>query len=193
MAFIGNMDETPVYFDLVPNKVVDRVGVRSCIVRTTGAEKRHITVALTVTANGEMLPPFIIFKGKRQPRLQVCDAVTQQYWFLFELLTIFSMQVPEGVIVRVQQKAWMDKKLMLVYLKEIWKPYIDRIAEEVGLTDTASLLVLDSFRGHTAGAVQEALKEMSTKAPIFPWGCTSKVQPLDVCVNKPFKQLLKAS
>lgn len=39
MAFIGNMDETPVYFDLVPSKVVDRVGVKSCIVRTTGAEK----------------------------------------------------------------------------------------------------------------------------------------------------------
>ena len=83
MAFIGSMVETPVYFDLVPSKVVDRVGAKSCIVRTTGSEKRHVTVALTVTANGEMLPPFIIFKEKRQPKLQVC----------------------EGIIVKVQQKA----------------------------------------------------------------------------------------
>ena len=46
MAFVGNMDETPMYFDLVPSKVVDRVGAKSCIVKTTGAEKRHIAVTL---------------------------------------------------------------------------------------------------------------------------------------------------
>lgn len=74
MAFIGNMDET-LYFDLVPNKAVDWVGAKPCIVRTTGAEKRHITVALTVTTNGEMLPPFVIFKWKRQPKVEVCDSL----------------------------------------------------------------------------------------------------------------------
>ena len=46
-ALIGNMDEMPVYFDLVPNKTIDRVGAKSCIIRSTGAEKRHITVVLT--------------------------------------------------------------------------------------------------------------------------------------------------
>ena len=66
MAVIWNMDETPMYFDL-PSKVVDRVGAKSCIVKTTGAEKRHITIAMTVTANGEMLPPFIIFKESGKP------------------------------------------------------------------------------------------------------------------------------
>ena len=72
----------------------------------------------------------------------------------------------------------MDEKLMLVYLKEIWRPYIDRVAEEVGLTDTASLLVLDSFKAHTTDAVQEALKEINTKAPIIPGGVLQKCSPL---------------
>ena len=72
MSFIGNMDETPVYFHLVLSKVVDKNEVKSCIVKTTGADKRHITVTLTVTANGEMLAPFIIFKGKLQPQVEVC-------------------------------------------------------------------------------------------------------------------------
>ena len=87
----------------------------------------------------------------------------------------------------------MDEKLMIVYLQKIWKPYVDKVTEEVGLTDTASLLVLDCFKGHTTDAVKETLEKMNTKAPIIPGGCISKVQPLDVCVNKPFKQLLRAS
>ena len=62
-ALIGNMDETPAYFDLVPSKSVDRVGAKSCIIRSTGAEKRHITVVLTVTASGSLLPSMVIFKG----------------------------------------------------------------------------------------------------------------------------------
>ena len=49
---IGNMDETPVYFDLVSNKVVDRKGAKDCCVNTTDAKKRHVTVFLTVMADG---------------------------------------------------------------------------------------------------------------------------------------------
>ena len=58
---IINMDETPVYFDVVPTKTVDQKGVKSVKVRTTGSEKRHITGALACTAAGDMLPPMIIF------------------------------------------------------------------------------------------------------------------------------------
>ncbi len=94
-ALIGNMDETPAYFDLVPGKTV---GVKSCIIRSTGAEKRHITIVLTVTANGSMLPPMVIFKGKRRLKLKA----------------------PEGVLVCMQTKAWMDEELMELYLQRIW-------------------------------------------------------------------------
>ena len=87
-ALIGNMDETPAYFNLVPNQSIDRVGAKSCIIWTTGAEKRHITIVLTVTASGSMLPPMIIFKGKRKLKLRA----------------------PEEILVRVQSKAWMDEE-----------------------------------------------------------------------------------
>ena len=32
---------------------------------------------------------------------------------------MLSMQVPDGVVVKVQQKAWMDEKLMLVYSQKV--------------------------------------------------------------------------
>ena len=85
LAFIGNMDETTVYFDLVPDRVVDTIGVKSVLVNSTGGEKRHITVALTVTANGEIPTPFIIFKGKRQPKLEVITdyTLTEHFKYCF--------------------------------------------------------------------------------------------------------------
>ena len=57
------MDETPIYFDIVPGKTIERRGKKTVKVRTTGSEERHITVVLAATASGLFLPPVIIFKG----------------------------------------------------------------------------------------------------------------------------------
>ena len=73
---ILNMDETPVFFDTVPNKTVDIKGTKTVKVRTTRSEKRHVTLVLTVTASGEMLPPMVIFKGKRT--IGCCNKQTLQ-------------------------------------------------------------------------------------------------------------------
>jgi hypothetical protein len=54
------MDETPLYFDIVPGKTIERIGMKTVKVRTTGSEKRHITVVLRCTAAGDFLPPMII-------------------------------------------------------------------------------------------------------------------------------------
>lgn len=39
-ALIANMDETPIYLDIVPSKTVDRKGKKSIQVRTTNSEKK---------------------------------------------------------------------------------------------------------------------------------------------------------
>ncbi len=61
----GNMDETSVYFDIVPGKTLEVRG-KTVKVRTTGYEKRHITVVLSCTASGDLMPPMITFKGKTE-------------------------------------------------------------------------------------------------------------------------------
>ena len=60
----GNMDETPVYMDMVPSKTVDVKGGKTIKIRTTKSEKSRVTAALSCTAAGNMLPPMIIFKDK---------------------------------------------------------------------------------------------------------------------------------
>lgn len=44
--YIINMDETPVFFDIVPNQTVDVQGKKAIIIRTSGSDKRHVTVML---------------------------------------------------------------------------------------------------------------------------------------------------
>ena len=60
---IGNMDETPIYMDMVPSKTVDVKGKKTIKVRTTKSEKNRATATLACTAAGNMLPPMIVFKG----------------------------------------------------------------------------------------------------------------------------------
>lgn len=98
---LWNMDETPVYFDIVPGKTIEVRGKKTVKVRTTGLEKRHLTVVLSCTANGDLLPPMIIFKGKTDRSIR-------------------GLKAPAGVIVAYQQKGWMDGDLMLKWIDGVW-------------------------------------------------------------------------
>lgn len=54
-----------------------------------------------------------------------------------------------------------------------------------------SLLVLDSFRGHLGENVRWELEELRIEIAIIPGGLPSVLQPLDVCVSKPFKDSVR--
>ena len=60
---IGNMDKTPLYFDMVPSCTIEK-GAKEVRVKTTGAGKRCVTIILACFASGKTLTPMIIFKGK---------------------------------------------------------------------------------------------------------------------------------
>lgn len=62
---IGNMDKTPLYFDMIPSRSLEKRGAKEVPVKSTGAQKRHITVVLACTGAGKTLPPMIIFKGNK--------------------------------------------------------------------------------------------------------------------------------
>ena len=63
---IANMDKTPIYFDTVPAKTVNRKGAKTVHIRTTGSNKRRVTAAICCTAAGTFLPAFVISKEKPQ-------------------------------------------------------------------------------------------------------------------------------
>lgn len=127
-------------------------------------KKQRTTVMLCCTADGRKLPPYIIFKRKTLPAGE---------------------KFPRNVVVRVHDKGWMCSGLMEDWVKTVWE------RRPGAALCKHSLLVLDSYRGHLTDNVKTALSRAGTDIAIIPGGMTSQLQPLDVAINKPFKDRLR--
>lgn len=160
---VGNMDEVPVPFDIVSGRTVEEKGKKDVLITTTGNEKSNMTVVLSVTASGEKLNPLIIFKRKTVPKVQF----------------------PPGVVVRANPKGWMEEKLMGDWVDCCWNTRLERNPDP-----TKSLIILDSARCHLTEVGREAMKK-SSKVAVIPGGLTKLLQPLDISVNKSFKDNLR--
>ncbi|CAL4124578.1 unnamed protein product, partial [Meganyctiphanes norvegica] len=99
MVCIGNMDETPVNMDMVPRSTVNKKGEKTVLVKTTGHEKTRYTVVLAALANGDKLPPMLIFKRKTMPKIRF----------------------PKGVLVHCNEKGWMDQEACKLWVRRIWQ------------------------------------------------------------------------
>ena len=158
-SLVANMDKTPAFFDMILAKSICKTGSKECIVWTSGSEKKYFTIVLSVTADGTMLPPMLICKGKTDK-------------------TIKKLHIPKGFIVKTQEKSWMDEGLMEVWVEEIWLKYVREVSKQLGFDN--SLLTFDAFSAHKTDDVQS--KQVKNKSDILmiPPRCTSKCQPMDI-------------
>uniref|UniRef100_A0A672HC27 HTH CENPB-type domain-containing protein n=1 Tax=Salarias fasciatus TaxID=181472 RepID=A0A672HC27_SALFA len=130
---------------------------------TDQTPKSRITVMLTCLADGTKLPLYVVLRRKTIPK----------------------EPMPPGIIVRAQEKGWMETELVVDWLKVVWG------RRHGGLRKTRNMLVLDAFRGHLTEPVKKQLRSMNGDIVIIPGGMTSQLQVLDVVVNKPFKDNLR--
>ena len=138
------MDETPAFFDMIPAKSICKAGSKECVVRTSSSEKKHITIVLSATADGKMLPPMIIFKGTTEKTIQ-------------------KLRVLERFVIKTPEKLGFEN----------------------------SLLTFHAFLAQKIDEIQGKLMEKKTDVLMISSGCTSKYQPMDVCINKRFKAILQ--
>ncbi|KAG5831790.1 hypothetical protein ANANG_G00282950 [Anguilla anguilla] len=163
---ITNMDEVPLTFDIPVNRTVEKTGTRTVSIRTTGNEKSSFTVVLGCQANGQKLPPMVIFKRKTLPK----------------------EKFPAGVIIRANPKGWMDEENMREWLREIYVNRPDGFFHKY-----PSLLICDSMRAHLTDAVKNQVKQTNSELAVIPGGLTKELQPLDIGVNRAFKAKLRAA
>jgi hypothetical protein len=61
LRFIINMDQTPVYFVMNAEQTLEVIGEKTIHVRTSTNDNKRVIVAVTITANGTVLPLMVIF------------------------------------------------------------------------------------------------------------------------------------
>ena len=93
-------------------------------------------------AAGQYLPIMCILKGKCEPKYVV---------------------LPKGLVLQMNDRAWMNEEAMLKWVRVILHPYTQR---------RPALLVMDSFSAHTTQKVKTELAKINTYPAIIPGGCT---------------------
>ncbi len=157
---IINMDETPMYFDMVPGYTINKKGAKEVHIRSSGSDKKRMTAVVTCTGSGLMLTTLAIFKGKRK----------------------LKFVAPSGIKTALQVKGWMDAGLMIKWFENVILPYTK---------GRRSLLVVDKFSAHETAEFLELASKNNVDVAIIPGGCTSKIQPVDVSLNKPLKAIVR--
>ena len=99
LHLIANMDETPLTFDMPPNRTVNNTGEKTIKIRTTGNEKNRVTVVLACCGDGSKIKPMVIFKRKTVPNINN----------------------KHGVVVSAQEKGWMNSDQMKVWIEKAWR------------------------------------------------------------------------
>ena len=97
-----NMDQTPFPFTFHLNCTWDTKGLWTVHVRSSTSDTKRMTLAVPVTMSGNLLPPFIVFKGS--PNGRIAQNKIETY--------------PEMGFYAMQKKAWMDEAIMVIWIEK---------------------------------------------------------------------------
>ena len=121
------------------------------------------TVLLGVTLNGEKLTPLTVFK--EQPIGMIGKTFN---W------------MPASMKYVCQEKAWVDQRVFKHWIAEVWKLFtVERFSK--------TYLIIYEFSVYLVTTCCNAIKECGSEVDYVLGGYTSKLQAMDVGVNKPFK------
>ena len=67
---IINVNETPLYMEIPSNTTIEKNSTNNIEIATFGGEKVRISLILGNGGNGYKLPPLLIFKSKKDGRLE---------------------------------------------------------------------------------------------------------------------------
>jgi DDE superfamily endonuclease len=116
----------------------------------------------------EKTPPFLIFWGKNDRAGHIKRDHLRKEGY------------PEEMEYGIQEGSWMDEALMLEWSQKIWQPMTQR-------SNKITYLILDECRWHLTAAVRKAFVDCNTEMDLIPARYSSKLRPMDVGLNKPFK------
>ncbi|XP_042295646.1 pogo transposable element with ZNF domain isoform X2 [Sceloporus undulatus] len=129
--------------------------------QTVGTGEPWCDVVLAILADGSVLPTLVFYRGRVE---QVAN-------------------VPETIILEVKESGYSDDEVMEVWAAKVWQKHIES-------QNSKGMLVLDCHRTHLSEEVLSVLSSSSTLPAVVPAGCSSKIQPLDVCIKRTVKNFV---
>ncbi|RPA95364.1 hypothetical protein L873DRAFT_1932011 [Choiromyces venosus 120613-1] len=164
---ICNLDETPIPFEYLDGRTYESIGAKTVWAKSTrsGWDERQASLVLCVFADGvPRIPPMVIFHGTGR---RLGDEFTHYH---------------PGVLVEFNEKVYMNDNLFLRYITDHLAP---------ALKGCPSLFALDLMGSHKTPAVLDTLWNYQIIPSLIPGGCTSLLQPLDISINKPLKEIMR--
>jgi hypothetical protein len=128
---IINMDRTLVIFSYHSNKMLAIKRTKTIHTRMSMSDMKHIPLAAAAIASGNMLPPYLIFKGKPNG----CIA-SWEFWTF-----------PDTGNYACQDKAWMDEGMMHKWIDVVLRPWKEMQDFNQPCTQPP-ILILDAYRVH---------------------------------------------
>lgn len=172
LSNICNMDQTPLPFEFLTGQTYNTVGESTVWIKgskQSSWDKRQATLQLTIFADAiPRVKPLIFFRG-----LGVGSSIQAE-----------REDYDPRVIVKFNPTAYANSDNIIEWLDEQVIPVLE---------NKPTLMVLDLFGGHKREDVLDTLRAHDITLSLIPGGCTSLVQPLDVSVNRPFKDILKVN
>ncbi|XP_053559950.1 pogo transposable element with ZNF domain [Bombina bombina] len=129
--------------------------------QTVGTGEAWCDIVLTILADGSLLPT-IVFSRARSGKIR---------------------QVPDSIILEAREDSYTDDEIIELWSSRVWQKHME-------CPNNKGMAVLDCHRTHLSEDVLSVLSSTCTLPAVVPSGCSSKIQPLDVCIKRSMKNFL---
>lgn len=161
---IWNVDETG--SPTVPTKVVRvlaKKGARRVGQKTSAERGTNVSLAAAVSATGQTIPSFYIFPRKNMQKN-------------------FMENAAPGSVGVATDSGWMNAEIFVKYMAHF-------IKHAAATKESPILLLLDNHTSHLSVEAINMAVEHGISMVSFPPHCSHRIQPLDVSVFGPFKNM----
>lgn len=166
---IANLDETPIPFEYLDGRTYDTVELKTVWARSSksGWNKRQVSLILMVFADGVSR-----VKRKLLSHATTGNIILQKEGHLYD----------KRVTVEFNITAYNNEKVFLTPIKNEIIP---------AFKGCPSLFTLDAAGFHWTETVINTLKEYNIMPSMISGACTGLIQPLDISINFPLKEMFR--
>ncbi|XP_014316816.1 pogo transposable element with ZNF domain isoform X3 [Myotis lucifugus] len=129
--------------------------------QTVGTGEPWCDVVLAILADGTVLPTLVFYRGQMDR----------------------PANVPDSILLEAKESGYSDDEIMELWSTRVWQKH-------TACQRSKGMLVMDCHRTHLSEEVLAMLSASSTLPAVVPAGCSSKIQPLDVCIKRTVKNFL---